>query len=174
MHFFVIPLCDCFMWSFYSSFCSSHKFIAIIFFYFNTTWIYEFLKNCPRRGVFHNVNLSNLENVLLRNLITDRAWEFIFRLSMGTNVNFFPLNANHGGAFVGLMHVPDCPKKLYSGWVFCEWDLFKKKFDICSKLTIKTPERHHLPCPGIFIANFEHITHLFLVFFLCWPWTVIC
>ena len=111
--------------------------------------------------MFHNVNLSNLENVLQRNVITDRAWKFIFRLSMGTNVNFFPLSANHGGAFVGLMHVPDCPKKLYSGWVFCEWDLFKKKFDICSKLTMKTPERHHLPCPGIFIANFEHNTHIF-------------
>ena len=34
----------------------------------------------------------------------------------------------------------------------------------CSKLTIKTPER---PEPErVFIANFEHIPHLFLVFLL--------
>ena len=36
----------------------------------------------------------------------------------------------------------------------------KKQYEICSKLTIKTPERYH---SGIFIANFEHIPHLFLV-----------
>ena len=34
---------------------------------------------------------------------------------------------------------------------------------ICSKLTIKTPERRHW---RIFIVNFEHISHLVLVFLL--------
>ena len=36
--------------------------------------------------------------------------------------------------------------------------------EICSKLTMKTPER----ClrPGAFIVNFEHILHLVLVFLL--------
>ena len=35
---------------------------------------------------------------------------------------------------------------------------------ICSKLTIKTPERCHLHRFAVFIANFEHILHLILVF----------
>ena len=37
---------------------------------------------------------------------------------------------------------------------------------ICSKLTIKTPERRHWRLSGVFIINFEHISHLVLVFFL--------
>ena len=49
----------------------------------------------------------------------------------------------------------------------------RTKWEICSKLTIKTPERrpktperrqwHH---SGVFIVNFEHISHLALVFLL--------
>ena len=34
---------------------------------------------------------------------------------------------------------------------------------ICSKLTIKTPERRQWRCSGVFIVNFEHISHLVLV-----------
>ena len=38
---------------------------------------------------------------------------------------------------------------------------------ICSKLTIKTPERWRQRCRfGFFIVNFEHILHLVLVFLL--------
>ena len=36
--------------------------------------------------------------------------------------------------------------------------------EICSKLTIKTPERRHWRCSGVFIVNFEYISHLALVF----------
>ena len=36
----------------------------------------------------------------------------------------------------------------------------RKSCEICSKLTIKTPERRQ------FIVNFEHISHLVLVFLL--------
>ena len=36
--------------------------------------------------------------------------------------------------------------------------------DICSKLTIKTPERHQWRHFGIVIDDFEHISHLVLVF----------
>ena len=32
-----------------------------------------------------------------------------------------------------------------------------------SKITIKTPERRHWSCSGVFIVNFEHISHLLLV-----------
>ena len=36
--------------------------------------------------------------------------------------------------------------------------------EICPKLTIKAPERHRWSCSGVFIVNFEHISHFFLVF----------
>ena len=42
----------------------------------------------------------------------------------------------------------------------------RKRCEICSKLTIKTQERRHWRRSGIFIVNFEHILHLFLVFLL--------
>ena len=35
-----------------------------------------------------------------------------------------------------------------------------------SKLTIKTPERRRWRRSGVFIGNFEHISHLILVFLL--------
>ena len=38
--------------------------------------------------------------------------------------------------------------------------------EICSKLTIKTPEPRQWSCSGLFIVNFEHISHLVLVFIL--------
>ena len=40
----------------------------------------------------------------------------------------------------------------------------RKSCEICSKLTIKTPERRRRS--GAFIINFEHILHIFLVFLL--------
>ena len=39
----------------------------------------------------------------------------------------------------------------------------RKRCKICSNLTIKTPERRR---SDAFIVNFEHISHLFLVFLL--------
>ena len=42
------------------------------------------------------------------------------------------------------------------------FDLASQPAIICSTLTIKIPQRHY----GIFIVNFEHITHLVLVFLL--------
>ena len=50
----------------------------------------------------------------------------------------------------------------------------RKRCEICLKLTIKTPERRYWRCSGVFIVNFEHISHLFLMFLLlirtskCW------
>ena len=40
----------------------------------------------------------------------------------------------------------------------------RTRCEICSKLTIKIPERRHWRRSGIFIINFEHISHLILVF----------
>ena len=42
----------------------------------------------------------------------------------------------------------------------------RTRCEICSKLTIKTPERRHWRSSDVFIVNFEHITHLVLVFLL--------
>ena len=50
------------------------------------------------------------------------------------------------------------------------WKYFKvnnrntrDKYEICSKLAIKTPERRHWRPSDVFIDNFEHISYLFLV-----------
>ena len=42
----------------------------------------------------------------------------------------------------------------------------RTRCEICSELTIETPERHQWRHSGIFIVNFEHISHLVLVFLL--------
>ena len=42
----------------------------------------------------------------------------------------------------------------------------RTRCEICSKLTRKTPERRHWRRSGVFIVNFEHISHLALVFLL--------
>ena len=41
-----------------------------------------------------------------------------------------------------------------------------KRCEICSKLTIKTLELRHWRRSGVFIVNFEHISHFVLVFLL--------
>ena len=38
--------------------------------------------------------------------------------------------------------------------------------EICSKLTVKTPERRHWRHSGVFVVNFEQISHPVLVFLL--------
>ena len=51
---------------------------------------------------------------------------------------------------------------------FCETKFNQRstrtRCEICSKLTIKTPERRHWRRSDVFIVNFEHISHLVLVF----------
>ena len=42
----------------------------------------------------------------------------------------------------------------------------RTRCEISSNLIIKTPERRHWRCSGVFIVNFEHISHLVLVFLL--------
>ena len=42
----------------------------------------------------------------------------------------------------------------------------RTRCEICSKLTINTPERRQWRRSGVFIVNFEHISHLVLVFLL--------
>ena len=42
----------------------------------------------------------------------------------------------------------------------------RTRCEICSKLTMKTPERRRLHRPGVFIINFERISHLVPVLLL--------
>ena len=42
----------------------------------------------------------------------------------------------------------------------------RTRCEICSKLTINTPERRQWRRSGVFIVNFEHISHLVLVFLM--------
>ena len=42
----------------------------------------------------------------------------------------------------------------------------RTRYEICSKLTIKTPERRHWRRSGVFSVNFDHISHLVLVLLL--------
>ena len=41
-------------------------------------------------------------------------------------------------------------------------ETLQRECEICSMLTIKTPERRHWRRSGVFIVNFEHISHLVL------------
>ena len=42
----------------------------------------------------------------------------------------------------------------------------RKRCEICSKLTVKTPLQRHWRCSGVFIVKLEHISNLFLSFLL--------
>ena len=42
----------------------------------------------------------------------------------------------------------------------------RKRYELCLKLTTKTPEIRHWWCSAVFIVNFEHISHLFVVILL--------
>ena len=57
--------------------------------------------------------------------------------------------------------------KIYLFKVIIE-TLTRKRWEICSKLTIKTPEQRQWHRSGVFIIDFEHIhiSELFLVFLL--------
>ena len=39
----------------------------------------------------------------------------------------------------------------------------RTRYEVCSKLTIKTPERRQLRLSSVFMVNSEHISHLVLV-----------
>ena len=62
---------------------------------------------------------------------------------------------------------------MFSGHIPANIYLFKvnnkntrRRCEICSKLTLKTPEWRQWHRSGVFIINFEHLSHLFLVFLL--------
>ena len=78
-------------------------------------WIYyELYKNHPERRVFYNVNLSNLENLLLKNL-KQTGSRSAFLGYLETHFESFLPDTNHGGAFTGSLslYVPLCPQKVW-------------------------------------------------------------
>ena len=92
--FFYVNSLHCFVWFllyYLQHRLSSERFAALTRLqpYTFFIWIYEFFKNQPQRRVFRNVRLSNLENVLQRNLRTGKARECILRVSGGTNFENF-------------------------------------------------------------------------------------
>ena len=73
------------------------------------------LKIILEKEFFYNVNLSNLENVLQRNIRTEpggTVLEYlgaqILKISFFREISWF---TNHGGTLVGSMCIPVCPKK---------------------------------------------------------------
>ena len=42
----------------------------------------------------------------------------------------------------------------------------RKTSEVLFKVNNKTPEQRQLRCSGVFIVNFEHNLHLFLIFLL--------
>ena len=47
-------------------------------------------------------------------------------------------------------------------------ETLEQRFEICLKLTIKTPKRRHWRRFGVFIVNFEHISNLCSSVSNCW------
>ena len=74
---------------------------------------------------------------------------------LGEITVFYTAKDSKAGSFQASIYLPKVNNR--NTWTLCE---------ICSKLTIKTPERHHSPHSGIFIVNFEQISHIILMFLL--------
>ena len=92
-------------WS-YTCCCCFVLFIVFAFFL-----IYNFFKNHQQRRISSVIHVSNLENVMQRNLRTHRAREYIFRVTGDTNFENYPLGANSGGNFLGSVYIPVYAKK---------------------------------------------------------------
>ena len=56
--------------------------------------------------MLRNVNFSNSENVLQKNLRRERVRECIFRAYGGTILKMYSFGTNHDGAFIDLMYAP--------------------------------------------------------------------
>ena len=108
------------------SICSSHNLIATQFFYLNI-WIFFF--NHPWKRIFRNLSLNNLENVLQRNLKTERARECIFSVFGGTNFENFSTQHQQWWCLCGFHVCTGQSKKLWIHHCDCnnsdEMSLFK-------------------------------------------------
>ena len=110
-------------------------------------------------------------------------------ISIKLQSNFIEMALRHGCSPVNLLHIFRTPfPRNTSGWLLLLFQSSSNSFrksipagiyllkfknrntrtrcKICPKLTIKIAERCHCRRSGIFIVNFEHISHLVLVFLL--------
>ena len=94
--------------------------------------------------------------------------KLIYEWNLATDVSMWVLQKVFGAAFY---KTP--PNIWIKSNILCNIPtnnyLFKfkgKKYEICPKLKLKTPERRRWRCFGLFIVEFEHISHLFLVFLI--------
>ena len=69
------------------------------------------------------------------------------------NVSFFTV------LLIDFVWFSACSRQTFT----CSKSTICSKCEICSKLTIKSTERRQWPRFGVFVVNFEHISHLFLV-----------
>ena len=67
---------------------------------------------------------------------------------------------------VYIFHHVKNPSQLTFTFSKSAMETIDKRCEICSKLTMKTQERHQSSNSGNFIVNLERISHLFLVFLL--------
>ena len=80
---------------------------------------------------------------------------------------------------LGCMNSSKCYESgIYTHYVYTEWGNIpahiyllqgnnrntRKRCDTCSKLIIKTLQQRQWRCSGVFILNYAHIPHLYLIF----------
>ena len=93
--------------------------------------MYKFFQNQPWGRVFHNINLSNLGNILQRNIRIDGVRESIFRVSRGTNFEIY-LDIYHGDIFVDSMSYQSTQKDAGYAIAMCAYS----KYQYVTKLTL--------------------------------------
>ena len=74
--------------------------------------------------------------------------------------------SGYGGEMDGKYYVPDQSSNPAGIYLFKVNRNTRTRCEICSKLTLKTPERCEWRCSGVFIVNYEHISHLVQLFLL--------
>lgn len=70
--------------------------------------MYKFFKNHPRKKVLRNVNASNTENIVQKNLRTWGPGSAFLEHLKAQILKIYPGVANHDGPFVGLVYVLVC------------------------------------------------------------------
>ena len=96
------------------------------------------------------------------NFIFCAVWMTELALTCNLKLQWFqPIKLNNSGVTSGSLNYP-----AYIYLLKFNNRNTRETCEICSKLTIKSPERCHWRRFGVFIVNFENISHLFLMFLL--------
>ena len=146
-----------------------------IFRKFNISYPLIRTRTCGYQGV-RNVNFSEKFFLRTKWVKSVHIWSYSGPYSVQKRENTDQKNSEYWhflcSALVKKNYKPVrvFPKAVFVTYLLVNIYLFKvnssnirKKVWYYSRLTIKTPEQRHWRCSGVFIANFEHISHLFLV-----------